>query len=170
VLRLGVCTQAEFGALVGVSQQAVSEMLQRGVLRDGDTASAWLVGYCAHLRTVASGRDVDSELSSQRTRVARETADKLALENAVSRREFAPIALLESVLADVARQVSIRLDSLAPLIKRRLPDLPAAAVAQIEAEVSLCREICAAVNLQSADDADDDEDDAPAAAESVAAA
>lgn len=38
----GAITQQQFGELVGVSQQAVSDLVGRGVLTPGDTASEWL--------------------------------------------------------------------------------------------------------------------------------
>lgn len=157
-------TQAAFGGLVGISQPAVSDLIARGVLRQGDTARVWLLAYSEHLRLVAAGRDPDGELSTERARVARATAEKIEMANAVTRREFAPIGLLELVLADMARKVSTRLDAVVPQIRRRAPDLPAAVLAFITAELVDARESCAAVNL---DDAEklaregDDEDDAP---------
>ena len=153
-------TQAAFGGLVGISQPAVSDMQSRGVLRPGDTARVWLLAYCEHLRQVAAGRDPDGELSTERARLARETADKVAMANALTRRELAPVATLEVVLADVARQVATRLDALVPQVRRRLPDLPPSVLAQISAEIHACRDLCAAVNLTDADrlqaDVDDD--------------
>ena len=157
-------TQAGWGGLVGISQQAVSDLIGRGVLRDGDTARTWLKAYCEHLRTIAAGRDADGELSTERARVARATAEKLERANAVSRREVAPVATLEIVLADIARQVATRLDAVVPQIRRRLPDLPASALALIGAELTACREICADANLAEAERLErvgEDEDDAP---------
>jgi phage terminase Nu1 subunit (DNA packaging protein) len=158
----GTMTQAAFGALVGISQQAVSDLLSREVIRAGDAGRAWLLAYCEHLRTVAAGRDPDGELSVERARVARATAEKLEMANKVTKREFAPVPFLEIVLGHVARQISTRLDALVPHIRRRLPDLPASVLAQISAEVAACRELCAAANLADADrlarEGDDDDD------------
>lgn len=157
-------TQAGFGGLVGISQQAVSDLVGRAVLRDGDTARTWLKAYCEHLRTMAAGRDPDGELSTERARVARATAEKLERANAVARRELAPVATLEIVLTDVARQVATRLDAVVPQIRRRLPDLPASVIALISSEVAACREICADANLAEADRlerAGEDEDETP---------
>lgn len=155
-------TQAAFGALVGISQPAVSDLLSRDVLRAGDAGGAWLLAYCEHLRTVAAGRDPDGELSVERARVARATAEKLEMANKVTKREFAPVPFLEVVLGHVARQISTRLDAMVPHIRRRLPDLPASVLAQIAAEVAACRELCANANLADADrlarDGDDDDE------------
>ena len=158
-------TQTSFGLLVGISQQAVSDLISRGVLRDGDTPRTWLVAYCEHLRQVAAGRDPDGELSTERARVARATAEKLERQNAVARGEFAPVAVLELVLGDVARQVATRLDALVPQIRRRHPDLPARVLAQIAGDVQACRDLCASVNLQDAERLQregEDEDEAAA--------
>jgi phage terminase Nu1 subunit (DNA packaging protein) len=153
------CTQAAFGVHVGISQQAVSDLIARGVLRQGDTGDVWRLAYCEHLRQIAAGRDPDGELSTERARLARETADKVAMANAVTRKEFAPVAILEVILADVARQIATRLDALVPQIKRALPDLPASALAQLAAEIHTCRELCAGANLKSADRLQREEDD-----------
>jgi len=162
-----VCGQAEFGELVGVSQQAVSLLMVRGILKAGDPQRTWLLAYCAHLRETAAGRDPDGQLSTERARLARENADKVAMQNALSRKELAPVAYLEIVLGDVARQISQHLDAMVPQIRRRLPDLPPSVLAQITAEVTVCRELCACVTLADAErlELQDDESDDPAAEE-----
>ena len=50
------CTQAEFGELVGISQQAVSNLVARRVLIPGQTAQHWLDRYLSHLRQVIIDR------------------------------------------------------------------------------------------------------------------
>lgn len=50
------CTQEEFGELVGISQQAVSNLVGRGVLKPGQTAQHWLDRYLSHLRQVIVDR------------------------------------------------------------------------------------------------------------------
>lgn len=159
------CTQAEFGALVGMTQPAVSDLLSRGVLVADQPARVWLLAYCQHMREMAAGRDLSGELSVERARLARESADKIAMANAVTRRELIPVSHLEAVLNAVARQISTRLDALVPQLRRRMPDLPPALVAQVAAEIAACRELCAAANLGDADriaraDGDDEEEGA----------
>lgn len=159
-------TQGEFGDLVGITQQAVSDLVSREVLQRGATARAWLLAYTEHLRETAAGRDPDGLLATERARVAKEQADRLALQNAVTRREYAPVGLLEVVLADVARQIATRLDAVVPQLRKRMSDLPAAALAHISAELAACRELCASANMAEADrlqrgeDHDDGDDDA----------
>lgn len=50
------CTQEEFGELVGISQQAVSNLVKRGVLKPGQTGQHWLDRYLSHLRQVVIDR------------------------------------------------------------------------------------------------------------------
>lgn len=118
-----VMLQASFGELVGVSQQAVSDLLARGVIRQGDTARTWLLAYCEHLRTVAAGRDPDGELATARTRVANATAQRIEMQNKVARGKYAPIELLTDVLANASAAVAARLDALAAELPRRFPQL-----------------------------------------------
>lgn len=157
----GPVTQAAFGEHVGISQQAVSDLVGRGVLKPGDSGNAWRLAYCEHLREVAAGRDPDGDLAAARTRLANESADRVAFENAIKRREYAPHSALEIVLGDIARQIATRLDALVPQVRRVLPDLPASVIAQLSAEVAACRELCASANLRDADrlQRDDDEED-----------
>ena len=44
------CTQQQFATLVGITQPAVSALLARGVLLQGQTAQGWLDRYLTNLR------------------------------------------------------------------------------------------------------------------------
>ena len=57
--------QAEFGELVGISQPAVSDLLARGVLTDGESGGVWLKQYCRHLREIAAGRATNGDLEQR---------------------------------------------------------------------------------------------------------
>jgi phage terminase Nu1 subunit (DNA packaging protein) len=155
-----VLTQTVFGELVGISQQAVSDLMDRGVIAAGDTAGAWLRAYCEHLRKVAAGRDPDGDLARERARLAKESADRVAMQNAEKRRELVPIELLTDALASVARQLATRLDTIVPTLRKRVPDLSHDALQLIETTLAEGRALAAGVTLESADDGDDDEDDA----------
>lgn len=151
-------SQAEFAQAVGVSEARVSQLAGEGLLRSGATAGEWLAAYCERLRQQAAGRDPDGELSVERARVARETADKIAMQNALTRRELVPLAALEAVLTAVAQRIVQKLDAVVPLLRRTHPSLPASALAQVAKALNDCREDCARVNLADADAPDDEED------------
>lgn len=146
-------TQAQFGGLVGISQQAVSDLVKREILREGGTAGEWLRCYTAHLREVAAGRadSGDLVLASERARLAKEQADRVAMLNAEKRGELAPAYLLEEVLAKAGAKVSGILAAIPGAIKRREPGLSAASVRLIQDEVAKACNIAAAVTLDDLD-------------------
>src|SRR5438445_5249513 len=107
-------TQAAFGALVGISQQAVSDLMSRGVVQPGDSGASWLLAYCDHLREQAAGRYTGGELdlAEERARLAKEQADRLAMQNAVTREELAPVYVIEQVLSRAGTKVAGILDAI----------------------------------------------------------
>jgi len=154
-----VITQARFGEVVGISQPAVSDLLSRGVLTEGAVAGVWLIEYCAHLREVAAGRlaSGDLDLAAERARLAKEQADKIALQNAVTRRELAPVFLIEEVLAKAGAKVAGILDAIPGQVRRRMPALPSGELDAIASEIAKARNIAAALSLDdlNADDQPD---------------
>ena len=120
------CLQAQFGELVGISQQAVSTMVTSGALKSGDTAHQWLLAYCERLRLEAAGRasPVSDDLNRERTALARSQREAQELKNAVSRGEYAPIGLLEDVLATASSAIADRMDGFEGLLRKVAPDMP----------------------------------------------
>jgi terminase small subunit / prophage DNA-packing protein len=158
-------TQTAFGELVGISQQAVSDLVSRGVLDIGAPAGVALRAYCAHLREQAAGRSTGGtlNLAAERAELAREQKIKIALQNAVTRRELAPVGLIEEVLAKAGSRVAGILDAIPGAVKRRLPTLPAEEVKAIAQEIARVRNIAANVSLadlrEEADSAADEDTD-----------
>lgn len=151
-------TQAAFGALVGVSQAAVSQLVSRGVLTPEAVGSVWLVEYCSHLREQAAGRAAEGglDLATERARVAKEQADKLAMQNAITRKELAPTYLLEDLLAKAGGKVGAILDTIPGMIKRRMPSIGATDVAAIKAEVDKARNMISHLSLSDVEQTEDD--------------
>jgi phage terminase Nu1 subunit (DNA packaging protein) len=152
-------TQEQFGDLVGVSQPVVSDLLTRGILLAGQPAATWLRAYTKHLREQAAGRGADGELARERARLAREQADRVAMDNAVNRRELAPVSVLELVLAKMAGDVGSLLQGLVPRVRRRV-DLPGEALRILDEEVTKARNRAAAMTLADAEEEPDEEDEA----------
>jgi len=146
-------TQAEFGRLVGISQPAVSGFVSRGILRDGDTAAAWLLAYCEHLREVAGGRLAagDLDLATERAALARVQRERIEMANAVTRKELAPVVVIAEVLARVGRQIASILEALPPAIKRRAQSLTADDLLEIEKEIVKARNLAANIKLDLSD-------------------
>lgn len=124
-------TQTEFAAAVGISQQAVSELVRTGVLPSGASGAQWLLAYCERLREQAAGRLGGQlgglDLVQERAALAREQRMGLEIKNAALRGEYAPIAWLSSVLATASQAVAERFDQLPGMLKRTAPDLPESA-------------------------------------------
>jgi len=148
-------TQKVFGEIVGISQPAVSDLIKRGILTDGDIASNWLVAYCSHLREQAAGRagsDGSLDLVSERARLAKEQADKVAFQNAITRNQLAPVDLLEEVLAKAAARINGVFDAIPGMIKRRVPSLSSEDIDLISGEIARGRNIVAAISLNDIND------------------
>ena len=118
--------QAEFGALVGIAQPTVSELVTSGVLPSGATGHAWLLAYTRRLREQAAGRagNGDLDLVQERAALARSQRIQTELKTATVLREYAPVALLESILATAGAAVADRIDGIEGLLKKIAPDLP----------------------------------------------
>ncbi|MEY8688949.1 MAG: hypothetical protein AB9M53_03600 [Leptothrix sp. (in: b-proteobacteria)] len=163
-------TQAEFGQMVGVSQQAISALQQRGVIDPGATAGDWLRAYCAHLVDVAEGRASDGllDLVQERAELARSQREAWDMRNAAMRAEFAPAELLSDCLAVVSDEIGERIDALMTAINIQCPGLPEparAAVAQVVASAgkawrSTTSELATTDTSAEAEDLDDSIDPA----------
>jgi phage terminase Nu1 subunit (DNA packaging protein) len=142
-------TQERFGLLVGVTQQAVSDMVARGTLKPDGSTHAWLLAYTANLREQAAGRATtgDLELATERARLAKEQADRIAMQNAVQRRELAPVGMLESALASVSRQIAGALEAIPIHLKRQNPDVASEVLELVTNEIARARNIAAAIQL-----------------------
>lgn len=157
-----IVTQKQFGELVGISQPAVSDLLSRGVMTEGSVVGDWLLDYCLNLREQAAGRSAsgDLDLATERARLAREQADKIAMQNAQTRRELAPVVLMTEVLAKAGTRVAGILDAIPGQVRRRLPTLPASEIESIAREIAKARNLCAAIRLEDLDQ-DEVDDDMP---------
>ena len=146
-----VITQAAFGDMVGISQQAVSAMIREGVLLPDQSAKVWLRAYCSRLREQAAGRYSvgDLDLTEQRARLASEQADKVAMHNKVMRGEYLPVMTLTTALADASRQIVSILDALKMKLKRQNSKLTADDLDLVDTEIATARNLAAKVQLDS---------------------
>jgi phage terminase Nu1 subunit (DNA packaging protein) len=126
----------EFGALVGITRQAVGELLSRGVIQPGQSAAQWLLDYTANLREHAAGRGANGELAHQRSEESRVRREINEIKLAAMRGEYAPVSLLEQVLATVGRTIAGVLEPLHVNLQKRCPELTPEALKLIQLEVS----------------------------------
>lgn len=139
-------TQTQFADLIGVSQQAVSELLLRGTLRRGDNADVWLRAYCENLREQAAGR-ASTGLVQERARLAKEQADRVAMSNQQARRELAPVNVLEIALAKVGRQIVAVLEAIPVQLKRSSTTITAEDLRIITDEIIKARNLAAGIEI-----------------------
>jgi phage terminase Nu1 subunit (DNA packaging protein) len=149
-------TQSEFGELVGISQQAVSELVQMGVLQAGDSWQLWLLAYCARLREQAAGRmggDAGGlDLVQERAALAREQRIAQKVKNDVARGLFAPVGLLADVLSAASSAVVDRFEQLDGALRKACPDLPADARTAVHAVIASARNEWIRATARLADD------------------
>lgn len=149
------CTQAQFGELVGISQPAVSDLLARSVIQPGAPAGVWLLDYCAHLREQAAGRGADGELAFQRSELARVSRERAEIKLALERREYAPVSLIEQVLATVGRTIAGSLEALPGNLHKRCPALTPEDLKIVQIEVSKACDLAVAASLANLDAAEE---------------
>ncbi len=151
--------QAETAAHLDLTDRSVRELEPKLGLRSDYTLAEFRVAYIRHLREVAAGRagegTNDLELVAERARLAKEQADRIAMQNAQMRGELAPVAAMEMVLASVGAKVGRILDTIPGTIRRRVPGIDSETIEAITADIAKCRNMAAAMTLDSL--ADDDE-------------
>lgn len=160
-------TQAAFGALVGVSQQAIGNLVGRGILDTSVPALQLLQAYCSHLREQAAGRAAngDLDLAGERAGLAKAQRERIEMQNAVTRGELAPVALIEEVLSKAGAKISGTLEAIPGAVKRRVPSLSAEEIKNIATEIARVRNIVAGMSLADLREGDGEGDDEPEAEE-----
>jgi phage terminase Nu1 subunit (DNA packaging protein) len=119
-------SQQRLADLVGVSQQAISQMgIRHGSLGE------MLIAYCARLREQAAGRlsaaGEGLDLVQERAALARSQREAQDMKNAVARGDFAPVGMLADVLGAASSAVVDRFDQLDGALRKACPDLPESA-------------------------------------------
>lgn len=143
-------SQQDIAEHLDLSQPAVSGLMEQlGIDWKSSDLSVIRVAYIRRLREQAAGRGGEAvgELAAERARLAKEQADKVAMQNAVTRGELAPVALLEEVLTKAASKVAGVLDAIPGMIRRRVPLLTADDIDLIAGEVAKARNTVAAMSL-----------------------
>lgn len=159
----GKVTQSAFGDMVGISQPAVSDLLSRGVLVANQPVGEWLKSYCLHLREQAAGRAAAGELdlAGERAALAKVQRERIEMQNAVTRKQLAPVSLIEEVLARVGRQIVGILEAIPVQLKRR-SSLTTEDLDFITREIVKARNLAASIELEEpADQPDIDGEETP---------
>ena len=133
-----------------MSQQAVSQLMDAmGVDWRASTMDAIRKAYITRLREQAAGRAAtgDLDLATERAGLAKAQRERVEMQNAVTRGELAPAALIEQVLSQAAAKIAGKLDAIPGMIRRRVPQLTATDIDLIAGEIALARNTVAAMSL-----------------------
>lgn len=128
--------------LLALSSGALTDLKKRGIAvhlgHDAYDLAATVRAYVQHLRGVASGRGGEehtANLTAERARLAREQADAVALKNAALRGDLVPAADVTREWAEVLRKVRAGVLAVPSRVRAALPQLTAADVAVLDAEI-----------------------------------
>lgn len=116
------CTHAQFGELVGISRQAVGDLLAREVITPGETAREWLLCYCENLRKQAAGWG-DGRVAYERAETLRVSRERNEIKLAKDRNEFTSVTNVSIVLAHVGGVIAGRLEALPDTLQKRCPEI-----------------------------------------------
>lgn len=147
--------QKDIAEHLDLSQPAVSGLIDRlGIDWKTSTIDEIRVAYIRHLREQAAGRAAsgDLDLATERARLAKEQADKVAMQNAVTRGDLAPVVMIEEVLTKTAARLAGIFDAIPGFVRRRVPSLRAEEIDLIAAEIARVRNVVAGMSLADLND------------------
>ena len=131
---------------IGVSRQAVQDMLKDGRLGVVETNWDLLKAVYNRLRATAAKRGVDSQddenaLNPQQEKALLDRSRREAQEikNAVARGEFAPIELLTNTLASASVAVADQFDQLPNMVRKSCPDMKPGEVETVQRVINNAR-------------------------------
>lgn len=154
-------TQAEIAAHLDMSDRNLRDVLRALDLDHKEVPLSTIrTAYIRRLREEAAGRGGEAtfELAAERARLAKEQADKIAMQNAERRGELAPANLLEQVLAKAGARAGRILETIPGTLRRRLPQLTAEDVSVVSRIVAKAQNVASTMRLA---DIDADDDAAP---------
>jgi phage terminase Nu1 subunit (DNA packaging protein) len=122
-----VCTQTVFADVVGITPSMASDLGRRGIITIGQPLRDQVRSYCSHIREQAAGRAGVGPLSlaDERAALAKSQRERIDLQNAVSRREYGPVAKIESSIGDLMVTIGNQLDAIPGKLRLGNPSLSA---------------------------------------------
>jgi phage terminase Nu1 subunit (DNA packaging protein) len=160
-VKCATVTVEQLARLLDVTPRRVQQLVAEGRLRKVAHGHYPLLpairAYIRHLKQEIP-LDSGATLTAERARLAKEQADRLAMQNATARRELAPLSLIEETIAKSAAQTSKKLEGIVPQIKRRVPEMSAVALQIIEEEIDAACSLAANIRLRDLDEPADDDD------------
>lgn len=137
-----------------MAPQTAGDLLRKlGMSASSSSLDDIRIAYIRRLREQAAARTSDGplDLVNERARLAKEQADRLAMQNEVTRCELAPVALIEQVLSRAGTKVAGILEAIPGMIRRRSKSISSDDLDCITAEIVRARNIAAAITLDDLD-------------------
>lgn len=156
-------TQAEIATHLDISDRRVRELATEWAIDSRELSlGEWRVRYLRKLREEAAGRagGGDLDLVSERARLAKAQADRIEMQNAVTRKELAPTELIEDILAHAGARAARLLDTIPGELRRRCPQLTTEDLGAIATTIIKVRNIAATISLASLQEDEDTDDTA----------
>lgn len=121
------------------------------------------IAYIRRLREQAAGRAAAGalDLATERAMLAREQRVRLEMQNAITRKELAPVALITQLLAKTAAKIAGQFDAIPGLVRRRAPQFGADVIGLIAEEIAKVRNTVAQMTLDDLNRPDDTNDPEP---------
>lgn len=133
-------SEAELADLLGITSRRIRDLTsdgifpRRGAARYGRREA--VRSYAAWLRKQASGKaPANPELQAERLRFERERADKLAAQNAATRRDLLPASEVARTWSATLRDLRASMLAIPSRVGARLPHLTAHDLSEIDREI-----------------------------------
>mgnify|MGYP000051795248 CR=1 FL=1 len=155
------CSQKDFSIIQGVSEKTISLLISKGVLYVGQSLGDWILRYSSHLREQAAGRATNGELdlATERAGLAMQQKLRIEMQNAITRREYAPIQAMEIGLSDLMVKLAAKFDTIIGKVKVRSDKLTADDLEVIGSVLAEVRNNVADMDIDWFGDADLDVDE-----------
>lgn len=128
-------TQSEIAAHLDLSDRSIRELQTKLNLSSNYTLDEIRIAYIRNLREQAAGRasaDGELDLVQERAGLAREQRISMELKNAITRKEYAPVELIATVLATASQTITDELNALPSTLKKISNNLPDEVITAID--------------------------------------
>ena len=129
--------------VLNLSLRRVQQLAQDGTIPRSSTSKRGLFplrgaieGYISFLQRKAEGGSRSEDLDVERARLAKEQADRIAMQNASARKELASVEVIRLVLAQSAGKIGGILEGIPIAVKRRSPGVDQRVLRAVEDEVN----------------------------------
>jgi phage terminase Nu1 subunit (DNA packaging protein) len=132
---------------MNISERRVQQLCAEGIIPKPNKAGYDLIGcvreYIKFLQDNTDGID----LRGEKARLTKEKADSQELKNQITRKQIAPIYIIEHTVGRIANIVSSMLESLPLKIKKRNPQLTGRELEEIKREIIKTQNDCSEISI-----------------------